>query len=603
MARLGEDGETPIGRPVADSRLLVLGRHFEVLPRGVPGELYLGGRGLARGYLGRPELTARAFVPDPVSGEPGARLYRTGDLVRFRPDGQLEFLGRADRQVKVRGFRIEPGEIEVQIAEYPGVREAVVVPYEAGPRDLRLAAYAAAPGPDAPSAPELRAFLRARLPEHMVPSSFTFLPALPLTPGGKIDRRALPPPSAEGGAAPAGGTAAPATPTEELLAGIWSEVLGRTEIGSADDFFDLGGHSLLHRPGAGRVRAAFGVEVPVRAVFETRTLAALARQVDAMLQAGVAGAAPPPLARSPRNRPLPLSFAQKRLWFLDRLEPGSPVYNLALAFRLSGPLDAAILERSLDEVFRRHEVLRTSFTEGEDGEPHPVVAPFSPPGLPRADLEGLGPELAAAEARHRLALEAERPFDLERGPVARALLLRLGGGSTCSSSPATTSAFDGWSRGVRGGSWAPSTRLRRRPPSPPELAVQYADYAVWQRRWLRHAALETQLDYWRAPRGRRPGGCRPSRPRPRCRAIAAPPSPSPSGAGRSARSMLTGATARPPRLTAPAYAALLALRARPTWWWALPFANRREAGSGLIGFFVNTWPAHRPAATRPSAPC
>ncbi len=372
MARLGEDAadaETPIGRPIADNRLLVLGRHGELLPPGVPGELHLGGRGLARGYLGRPDLTAAAFVPDRFSAGPaeaGARLYRTGDLVRFRSDGQLEFLGRADQQVKVRGFRVEPGEIEAQIAEHPGVREVAVVPYAAARGDLRLAAYVVMTGGD-PGLDELRAFLRARLPAHMVPSAFRVLPAMPLAPSGKIDRRALPPPlPPDQDEASAGeGFVPPGTPAEELLAGIWGEVLGRSGIGAGDDFFDLGGHSLLVGQVLARVRAAFGVELPVRAAFEARTLTALAARIEEGFRGD---AARPPLVRAARAAGAeapPLSFAQQRLWFLDRLEPGSALYNLPVVLRLAGPLDAAALERALDEVFRRHEALRTTFTEGE----------------------------------------------------------------------------------------------------------------------------------------------------------------------------------------------------------------------------------------------
>src|SRR6202040_3025982 len=278
----------------------------------------------------KPDLTARAFVPDPFAGEAGeagARLYRTGDLVRFRPDGQLEFLGRADRQVKVRGFRIEPGEIEAQIAEHPGVREAAVMPYQAAPRDLRLAAYVVAAGAATPSPHELRAFLRARLPEHMVPSAFRFPAALPLSPSGKIDRRALPVPAADE-PEPASGPASPTTAVEELLAGIWAEVLGRAEVGPGADFFDLGGHPLLLRRGLAPGRGARGVDLPVRAAFENRALAALARQVEAALRAQPAGLPPrPPLVRVSGSEPAPLSFAQQRLWFLDRLEPGSPGYN------------------------------------------------------------------------------------------------------------------------------------------------------------------------------------------------------------------------------------------------------------------------------------
>src|SRR6185295_17197740 len=498
----GEDGQTPIGRAVGDNRLLVLGPHLELLPRGVPGELYLGGAGLARGYLGKPDLTAGAFLPDPFSGEAGARqvdpdgalgarLYRTGDLVRFRPDGQLEFLGRADRQVKVRGFRIEPGEVEAQIAEHPGVREAVVVPFEAAPRDVRLAAYVVAAAPAALSAHDLRAFLRGRVPEHMVPSSFSFLAALPLSPGGKIDRRALPAPVMDG-QAPVRGPAARGTPAEELLAGIWGEVLGRAEIGPGDDFFDLGGHSLLVGQVLARVRAAFGVDLPVRAAFEARTLAALARRLEEALRGAPPDLPPrPPPAPVPRTEPLPLSFAQQRLWILDRLQPGSPVYNLPVAFRLAGPLDPGALERSLDEVFRRHEALRTTFAEGPHGEPYQVVAELSPAGLPRVDLAGLPPAAARLEAGRQTAREARRPFDLGRGPVARALLLRLGEREHHLLIFCHHVAFDGWSVGVLqrelGALYAAFHAGR---PSPlPELAFQYGDFAVWQRSWLAGEAL------------------------------------------------------------------------------------------------------------------
>jgi len=601
MARLGEDGQTPIGRPVADSRLLVLGRHLELLPPGIPGELCIGGSGLAYGYLGRPDLTAGAFVPDPFSGEPGRRLYRTGDLVRFRPDGQLEFLGRADRQVKVRGFRIEPGEIEAHVAEHPGVREAVVEPYEAGPRDLRLAAYvvvAAGAGPAAPSAHELRAFLRARLPEHMVPASFSFLEALPLSPGGKIDRRALRPPVPDVAEA-ASGPAVPRTPVEELLAGIWGEVLGRAEVGADDDFFDLGGHSLLIGQVLARVRAAFGVDLPVRAAFEERTLAALARRVEEALRASSdLPAARPPLVRVsnvPGGQPLPLSFAQQRLWFLDRLEPGSPVYNLPAAFRLAGPLDAAALERGLDEVFRRHEALRTTFVEGPDG-PLQVVAPFHPAGLPRVDLTALPSAAARDEARRQAGREALRPFDLVRGPVARTFLFQLGEQEHHLLFFCHHIAFDGWSVGVLRRELADLYRAftAGRPSPLPEPAFQYGDFAVWQRRWLAGEALAAQIAYWRQRLAGAPAVLELPADRPR------PPVQSFRGA--------TLALAFPPNLAAglrglargegstlfmtalAAFSALLGwLTGQSDLVVGSPVAGRTEAGiEGLLGFFVNT---------------
>ncbi len=589
MARLGEDGQTPIGRPVADSRLLVLGPHGEILPQGVPGELHIGGRGLARGYLGRPDLTAGAFVPDFMGEEPGGRLYRTGDLARFRPDGQLEFLGRADRQVKVRGFRIEPGEVEAQIVEYPGVREAAVVPYEAAPQDLRLAAYVA--GPDVPSVQELRAFLRSRLPEHMVPSFFAFLPALPLTPGGKVDRRALPPPAAE---EPAIGRATLGTPAEELLGGIWGEILGRTEIGAGDDFFDLGGHSLLVGQVLARVRTVFGVELPVRAAFEARTLAALARRIEEERLAD--GPEPAPLAPAPRDRSLPLSFGQERLWFLHRLDPDSAVYNLPLAFRLTGPLDGRLLERSLDEVFRRHEVLRTTFAEGPDGDPLQIVAPFHAPGLPQADLSGLPPAAASAEADRQTALEARRPFDLVRGPVARAFLLRLGEQEHLLVFSCHHAAFDGWSVGVlRSELGALYGAFRAGRPSPlSELVVQYADLAVWQRYRLSEEFMEAQLSYWRQRLAGAPAAL--ELPADRLR----PPVQSFRGAilplafpAELANGLRVLARSEGSTLFMTALAAFSALLGRFTGQTDLvvgtPVANRREAGSeGLLGFFVNT---------------
>ncbi|HZF13194.1 MAG TPA: amino acid adenylation domain-containing protein, partial [Thermoanaerobaculia bacterium] len=615
-ALLAADRQAPIGRPFAATRPLVLGHHLELLPRGATGELYVGGGALARGYLGRPDLTAGAFLPDPFAGEAGARLYRTGDLARFRADGQLEFLGRADRQVKVRGFRIEPGEIEAQLAEHPGVREAAVVPYEAAPRDLRLAAYvvAAEPSGVALSAGELRAFLRARLPEHMIPAALVFLPALPLSPAGKVDRRALPPitPAMADEAAATGADAAPRTelaPISEILAGIWGEVLGRSEIGAAAaagdlDFFDLGGHSLLIAQVLARVRAAFGVELPVRAAFDARTLAALAGRVEEALAAGVPARLP--LSRASRERPLPLSFAQQRLWFLDRLldrlEPGSPVYNLPLALRLAGPLDPLALERSLTEICRRHEALRTTFATGAetpDGEPHQVVAPFVADFLPRVDLSGLPSDREPStwgEARRLASSAARWPFDLARGPLARALLLRLGAGEHHLLVTFHHIAFDGGSVGVLLRELAelyPAFHAGR--PSPlPEPAFQYADFAVWQRRWLEGPALEAQLAYWRERLAGAPAVLElpADRPRPPAQSFRGAtlhlPVPERLAAGLRALARSEGAT-----LFMAALAAFSALLGRFTGHRDLtvgsPVANRTETGiEDLLGFFVNT---------------
>src|SRR6185436_20395007 len=312
------------------------------------------GRGVGRGYLGLPARTAEVFVPDAWSGMPGGRLYRTGDWVRWTAAGELEFLGRLDHQVKIRGFRIELGEIEAALAALPGVREAIVVA-RAAAGDRRLVAYLvgdASPG-------ELRRLLGERLPDYMVPAAFVTLATLPLTPNGKVDREALPAPEWQGLEE---SHLAPRTPVEEILAGIWADLLGLERVGANDHFFDLGGHSLLATQVMSRLRRAFDVEMPVRELFEAPTLAELAARVEAARRAGT-GQLTPPLVPMPREGPLPLSFAQQRLWFIDQLEPASSLYNVPVALRVDGPLDSPVLALCLGEIVRRHEVLRTVFAD------------------------------------------------------------------------------------------------------------------------------------------------------------------------------------------------------------------------------------------------
>ncbi|HVR11157.1 MAG TPA: amino acid adenylation domain-containing protein, partial [Thermoanaerobaculia bacterium] len=444
------DGQrvVPIGRPVANTSIRLLDRDGQEVPIGVAGELHIGGVQLARGYLGRAALTAQRFVPDPFAAIPGSRLYRTGDLARHLPDGAIDFLGRRDDQVKIRGVRVELGEIEAVLAAHPAVAAAAVglrpVVRPAGgagaeaPGEQRLVAWvvargapAAVPGAGggpaaAPSIAELRRALAAKLPDAMVPAAFVFLERLPLTPSGKLDRRALPSPAervdrpaaaagseAEGwvaGAAPV----PPRTPAEELLAGLWSEVLGVETIGADDDFFALGGHSLLATRLSLRVRELFGAELPMRRVFERPTLAALAREI-AVITAGTAGsagtaattgsgaapagAAADPIPRRPDGEERVLSYPQERLWFLDQLEPGSAAYNLPGALRLTGRLDPEALGRSLGEIVRRHEVLRSAYPAAADW-PVPVVWPHRARELPLVDLSALG--AAAASTGHEL---------------------------------------------------------------------------------------------------------------------------------------------------------------------------------------------------------
>ncbi|MCP4661861.1 MAG: AMP-binding protein, partial [bacterium] len=483
--------------------------HLHPVPPGVPGEICLSGPGLARGYFRRPELTAASFLPDPLSGdpfgaEPGARLYRTGDLARVLADGNVEFMGRIDLQVKIRGFRIELGEIETVLGWHPGVREAVVVAREDGPGARRLVAYAVR-GREAAEldAGALRAHLGENLPDYMVPAAIVFLEALPRTPGGKVDRRALPAPE-PGIGAPAGGRAAPRNPVEEILAGIWSQVLGGVQVGVDDDFFALGGHSLLATQVQSRIRRDLRVELPLRTLFERPTVAALAEWVATALRREEDPEVPP-IRPLERHRPPPLSFAQQRLWFLDQFEPGSALYNLPTILRLRGRLDPGALVRALGEIVRRHEVLRTTF-EAVDGKPVQMIRPLPEPALPLRDLTRLREPRREAEADRLARADARQSFDLARGPLLRVTLLRLGLGTPDREEHTLLLTlhhivFDGWSVGVFLHELTAFYQAFIAGRSPhtvlPELPVQYADFAVWQRQWLREEVLERELAYWR----------------------------------------------------------------------------------------------------------
>ena len=401
------NGRVPIGRPVACSQVYLLDQQLEPVPVGIAAELYLGGEGLARGYLRRPELTAEKFIPDPFGRKAGGRLYRTGDLARYLPDGNIEYLGRVDHQVKIRGYRIELGEVEAALRRHDRVRDCVVVAREEVEDDKRLVAYVVdgdGPGLDAG---ELRRALKERLPEHMVPSQFVMMEALPLTPNGKVDRQALPAPNRT---ERAGGYVAPRTPVEELLAGIWAEVLRVERVGLSDNLFELGGHSLLATQIISRVREAFGVELPMRSIFESPTVGEMAYRVEESMK-NQQEAPAPPVRPVPRDADLPLSFAQQRLWVFDRMAPGSPVYNIPMTTRLTEDLDIAVLQRTFDEIIRRHESLRTTFSE-QNGQPRQIISPPAPAPLPIVDLSFLSKEVREREARHLAHLEAQRPFDL-----------------------------------------------------------------------------------------------------------------------------------------------------------------------------------------------
>ncbi|MFP2933511.1 amino acid adenylation domain-containing protein, partial [Pyxidicoccus sp. 3LG] len=479
-----------LGQPWANTLLYVLDSHLEPVPSGVPGELFISGVGLARGYLRRADLTAERFLPNPFSAMPGARMYRTGDRVRWLESGELEYLGRLDSQVKLRGFRIETGEVEATLTAFSGVREAAVLVREDVPGDKRLVGYVAADAELDLAA--VRAHLQQRLPDYMVPSALVRLDSLPLTAHGKLDRAALPTPEAPTGLRT---YVAPGNPVEQRLAELWMEVLRVEKVGRHDNFFELGGHSLLATQLVLRVRSAFGVELPLREFFEASSLQGLAERLQAALQAGQ-GLGAPAIVAVPRTGPLPQSFAQQRLWFLDRLEPNSPFYNIPIALRLEGTLDVDSLHAILTELVHRHEPLRTTFADHE-GQAVQIIHPPTAVLLPVVDLQGR-PD-AEAEAKRLAREEAQRPFDLTKGPLVRATVLRLAPEQHMLLLSLHHIISDGWSMGllVREMSALYEARLTGRPLALAPLPVQYADFAAWQRSWLQGPALQRQLDWWK----------------------------------------------------------------------------------------------------------
>src|SRR5215813_13196004 len=492
----------PIGRPISNTQIFLFDEYLNPVPIGVCGEVYIGGDGLARGYLNRPELTAERFVPHPFSTDPDARLYRTGDLARYRSDGNIEFLGRVDNQVKIRGFRVELGEIESALGQHPAVCEAVVLAREDDPDDpltsprtgKRLVAYVIA-NDGSPFHNELGSFLKQKLPDYMVPSAFVLLDAFPLTANGKIDRKALPAPDHSRREVEEG-YQAPRTPAEEMLVEIWAEVLKLESIGVHDNFFDLGGHSLLATQVISRIRGSFQVEVPLRALFESPTVAGLAGHIEEARRKEQ-GLQPPPSLTVSRERES-LSFAQQRLWFIDQLEPQSAVYNVPGALRIRGRLDVAVLELSLNEIVRRHQALRTTFSIVE-GQPVQVVSPSLRISLPVGDLTDRPATEREEEARRLAREEAQRPFDLARGPLLRVTLLRLGEQDHVLLLTMHHIVCDGWSMGVlyRELSLLYEAFSKGLPSPLSDLPIQYADFAVWQREWLQGEVLETQLSYWK----------------------------------------------------------------------------------------------------------
>lgn len=497
-----------IGKAVSNARTYVLDPYLQPTPVGIPGELYIGGVGVARGYLNRPILTAERFIPDPFSEVSGSRLYKTGDLVCYRADGSLEFLDRLDNQVKVRGFRIELSEIETVLRQHPAVGETVVVVREDQPGDKRLVAYVVPNPEQAITIAQLRGVVDKALPAYMIPTAFVMLEALPLTPNGKVDRQSLPKPDLTRLQLEST-LVAPSTPVEEILASIWAEVLDLEAVGIHDNFFELGGHSLLATRVTSQLRQVFQIELSLRSLFESPTIAGLAKHMEKATKAGL-GLNAPPITPVPQTDALPLSFAQQRLWFLAQLEPDNLFYNIFGAVRLQGHLNQRALEQSFNEILYRHEVLRTTFKTVK-GQPVAVVSPATPLHLPVIDISEIPRSQREANVRQLVLAEAQTPLALSISPLLRVKLLRLSESEHVVLLTMHHIASDGWSRSVLVRELAALyqafcrdsevSSLESEPASVStslsELPIQYADYAVWQRQWLQGEVLETQLSYWR----------------------------------------------------------------------------------------------------------
>ncbi len=485
-----------VGRPIANTQIYILDKKLQPVSIGVSGEIYIGGAGVTCGYLNRPELTAEKFIPDSFSRQPNALMYKTGDLGRYLPDGRIEFQGRVDNQVKVRGYRIELGEIETVLSSHPSVQECVVVAREDVPGDKRLVAYvtSAATAKFDPGA--LRLWVKKKLPDYMVPLAWIEMDRLPLSPNGKIDRKNLPVPEYARQELSVAFQLT-RTQTEEVIAAIWAEVLKLSQVGLYDDFFELGGHSLLATQVVSRIRQAFQVELPLRALFEEPNVAGVANRVES-LQHKRQGLSAPPLIPAKRHQPLPLSFAQQRLWFLDQLEPNNPLYNVPYIVRMKGPLQADLLEKCLQRIVQRHESLRTTFGMFND-EPIQIIAPELNVPMERTDLSSLPLDEREDEARRRVIEEVKRPFDLKTGPLLRASLFHLDVEDHALILNTHHIISDRWSLGVLSQELGSIYEaLAANLPSPlGDLPIQYADYAIWQREYMTGSVLEEQLRYWK----------------------------------------------------------------------------------------------------------
>ena len=508
MARVTANESTvPIGRPIANTHAYILDPNLQPVPIGVSGELYIGGDGLARGYLNRPELTAEKFVRNSFNDDPHSRLYRTGDLAKYRPDGNIEFVGRYDNQVKIRGHRIELGEIESVLMQHAAVKQAAVVPFDEvasnsdNPKSeienpKSLVAYVVVSNEPTPTVAELRGFLQERVPEFMIPSIFMFLDVLPLMPNGKIDRDAMPSPDGERSQLdPA--FVEPRTEIEELVAQIWRELLKRDRIGVCDNFFELGGHSLLAMRVVARLQNNFQVDFPLRKLFELPTVAGLAEYID-KLRRSSAGTSIMPIVRANRHQALPLSFSQRRLWYLQKVDPNLSAYNIPAAFRIRGDLDRSALEQALNDLTARHEILRSCIKE-VDGKPLQEIAPDLRIALPLIDFADLSEEQAEAETNRLVDADVRRLYDLCNCPLLRATLVKRAADDHVLILNFHHIIADGSSLAIfyRELAFFYDAASDAKKVTLPPLPIQYADFAAWQHDWLKSDAFEIQIAYWK----------------------------------------------------------------------------------------------------------
>ncbi|GCE27612.1 hypothetical protein KDA_30960 [Dictyobacter alpinus] len=487
----------PVGRGIQDVQLLLLTAEAGLAGVGEVAEICVRSPHLSSGYLHDEAFTRQRFIGNPLTGSASDRLYRTGDLGRYLPDGNVEVLGRMDRQVKIRGFRIELGEIDVALRQHQAVADCLIIMREDAPGDKRLVAYVVWQAGEKTTTRDLHRYLKHTLPDYMLPSAFIEVEAIPVTPNGKIDRKALPVPDLKSTAQDVQPDM-PLTAVQERLIAIWTQVLGRPVVHSEDDFFELGGHSLLAIQAISRVRDVFQIELPLRCLFDAPTIAGLAEHIEAAL-ATTSDVQALPIERVAPDRPHPLSFAQQRLWFLDQLMPGDPAYNMHVGLHLLGSLDRNALERSLNEIVHRHDALRTTFAP--DGSQQFIAAPAYI-ALPCVDLQArltdMDDESRQAIIAQVVTEEARRSFDLSAGPLFRSLLLHVGSEEHILLFIIHHIVADGWSINILMKELMNNYRAfyQGEAPSLPALPVQYADYALWQRNWLQGAVVEKQLSYW-----------------------------------------------------------------------------------------------------------